>query len=149
MLIIILYNILRWAAAYTNTNCAPFLHIGHECPSCCPADSRRTHLPWQWGADSTVHLVARSIVPCPGHRNPSDWRITCVSQRTHTRSPVRKNRKRMTILLSLLLLLLCRYMINKYKQNNNYFLLQHYYILAGFGGGAAAREPLFILTIKH
>lgn len=76
---------------YTNTNCAPFLHIGHACPSCCPADSRRTHLPWQWGADSTVHLVARSIVPWPGQRKPSDWRIACVSQRTHTRSPADKN----------------------------------------------------------
>lgn len=78
----------RWV--YTNTNCAPFLHMGHECPSCCPADSRRTHLPWQCGADSTVHLVARSIVPWPGQRKPSDWRIACVSQRTHTRSPANK-----------------------------------------------------------
>lgn len=33
------------ATPYTNTNCPPFLHIGHACPSCCPADSRRTHLP--------------------------------------------------------------------------------------------------------
>lgn len=81
--------------AYTNTNCAPFLHMGHECPSCCPVNSRRTHLPWQWGADSTVHLVARSIVPWPGQRKPSDWRIACVSQRTHTRSPAwRKKMKK-------------------------------------------------------
>jgi len=84
-------NHMNLRRAYTNTNCAPFLHIGHECPSCCPADSRRTHLPWQWGADNTVHLVARSIVPWPGQRNPSDWRIACVSQRTHTRSPADRN----------------------------------------------------------
>lgn len=54
-------------------------------------ESSRVHLPWQRPAVSDVQLVARSMVPWPAHRYPSDGRIASLSHRTHTRSPETEN----------------------------------------------------------
>lgn len=50
--------------------------------------SSRTHCPWHWWAERAVNLVARSMVPWPGHLYPRLLRMACNSQRTHLTSPI-------------------------------------------------------------